>query len=136
MTFLDSLKTCLVEKPFTIKGRACKSEFWWFALAFDLFSGFMALVMSSIEGVASQESLIHKAAVAIFCILMLFFVIVYFCATVRRLHDTSSSGWNILLRVIIPIIGSFMVLYLLCRKGDKGKNMYGPDPLDDGVEVK
>ena len=129
MTFFDSLKTCLVEKPFTIKGRACKSEFWWFALAFYLFCGFMVLVLSSIKDVASQENLIHKAAFVVVCILMLFFLIAYFCATVRRLHDASYSGGNIFLR-FIPYIGSFIVLYMLCKKGDEGNNMYGPNPLN------
>ena len=32
MTFLESIKTCLIDKPFTFSGRASRSEFWWFVL--------------------------------------------------------------------------------------------------------
>jgi uncharacterized membrane protein YhaH (DUF805 family) len=32
MTFLESIKTCLIDKPFTFRGRASRSEFWWFVL--------------------------------------------------------------------------------------------------------
>lgn len=34
MTFIKSVKTCFIKKPFTFKGRASRSEFWWFTLFF------------------------------------------------------------------------------------------------------
>lgn len=32
MTFVDSIRTCLRQKPLTISGRAARSEYWWFCL--------------------------------------------------------------------------------------------------------
>jgi uncharacterized membrane protein YhaH (DUF805 family) len=32
VTFLESIKTCLIDKPFTFSGRSSRSEFWWFVL--------------------------------------------------------------------------------------------------------
>ncbi len=34
MTFIKSVKTCFIKKTFTFKGRASRSEFWWFTLFF------------------------------------------------------------------------------------------------------
>jgi len=34
MNFQDSVKTCLTEKYMTFQGRASRSEFWWFMLAY------------------------------------------------------------------------------------------------------
>jgi uncharacterized membrane protein YhaH (DUF805 family) len=46
---------------------------------------------------------------------------------VRRLHDTSKSGWWILIS-LIPLIGGIWLLVLLATDGDPGNNLYGPNP--------
>ncbi len=48
--------------------------------------------------------------------------------TVRRLHDTNSSGWWYLL-VPLPYVGGFIVFAWCCIKGTVGTNRFGPDPL-------
>ena len=46
---------------------------------------------------------------------------------IRRLHDINKSGWNILWE--ITIIGIFPLIYWnYFKTGDKGANLYGPDP--------
>ena len=47
--------------------------------------------------------------------------------TVRRLHDVGKSGWMYLI-IMVPLIGPFWFLYLLCKKGEEGRNKWGPDP--------
>ena len=133
MTLIDSVKTCFVEKPFSFKGRASRSEFWWTALAFYLGAGLIAGLMSMFDGV-NHNTLFFKIGVVAFVVIAFYLVLVYFSATVRRLHDSSHSGWNILLR-FIPYIGSFIVLYMLCIKSDEGENEYGPNPLGKGNKV-
>ena len=114
MTLFDSVKTCFIEKPFSFKGRASKSEFWWTTLVFYICVGLLAVLMFMFEEV-SDNSLCFKIGVFAFTVVFLYLVLVYFSATVRRLHDSSHSGWNILLR-FIPHIGSLIVLYMLCIK--------------------
>jgi uncharacterized membrane protein YhaH (DUF805 family) len=48
----------------------------------------------------------------------------------RRLHDINRSGWWYL--VVFTIIGIFVVLYWLCKKGDEEENQFGPNPLAVG----
>lgn len=47
---------------------------------------------------------------------------------VRRLHDSSRSGYA-LLAVAIPAIGPLWLLLTLLRAGADGRNRYGDDPL-------
>jgi uncharacterized membrane protein YhaH (DUF805 family) len=50
------------------------------------------------------------------------------CLAVRRLHDTSRSGYA-LLAVLVPGIGALWLLLALLRAGAEGRNRYGDDPL-------
>jgi len=47
--------------------------------------------------------------------------------TIRRLHDTDRSGWN-LLWGLIPLIGTIMLIVFYCTDGTPGPNRFGPDP--------
>ena len=123
MTLFNSIKTCFIEKPFSFKGRASRSEFWWTTLVFYICVGLLAGLMTMFKEV-SDNSLFFKIGVVAFIVVILYLVLVYFSVTVRRLHDSSHSGWNILLR-FIPYIGSLIVLYMLCIKSDDGENEYG-----------
>lgn len=49
--------------------------------------------------------------------------------TAKRLHDAGTSGWWLLL-LLVPIIGPLVVLLLALRKGMRGRNAYGADPVD------
>ena len=46
---------------------------------------------------------------------------------IRRLNDTGSSGWKLVL-TLIPLIGWIYSIYIFCASGEKGKNKYGPPP--------
>ena len=47
--------------------------------------------------------------------------------TVRRLHDTSRTGWWLLL-VFLPLIGAIVLLVFMFLDSTSGTNEYGPDP--------
>ena len=64
-------------------------------------------------------------------IVLLFGLILYYThipVSIKRLHDTNRSGWN-LLWLILPIMGAFYVL-IVCGflKGPEGNNKYGMNP--------
>lgn len=110
MTFLDSIETCF-KKSFQIKGRASKSEFWWFTLFY--FIAIFSLVM------------INETLAIIFLLIILPASI---CVTVRRLHDQGKSGFFYFIS-IIPYVGGLILLFMCAMDGTKGKNKFGPSPL-------
>tara|TARA_B100000965_G_C19507318_1_gene720313 strand:- start:524 stop:904 length:381 start_codon:yes stop_codon:yes gene_type:complete len=113
MNFSDSLFTCL-KKYFVFKGRASRSEYWWFQLIFTPSYFISTLFENDIS--------------YLFLGITLFTFIPAISAGVRRLHDTNRSGFFLLIS-FIPIIGGFILLFLLILEGTKGKNKFGPDPL-------
>ena len=115
-SILDSIKTC-INKIFVIRGRACRSEFWWYGL----FVGALLLplipnIFSNLTVVMILETLL-KVSVA--------------TVAVRRLHDKDRSGlWG--LPIFLPCVGFLYMLLLMfcfCFRGTKGANKYGTDPL-------
>ena len=49
--------------------------------------------------------------------------------SVRRLHDTSRSGWWLLL-CLIPLIGMVVLLIFMVQDSKPGQNQYGPNPKE------
>lgn len=73
MTFVESVKTCF-KKYCTFKGRASRSEFWWFYL----FETLVTLILNCIPQINFLSLLILLPGLAV---------------TARRLHDRNRSGW-------------------------------------------
>lgn len=46
---------------------------------------------------------------------------------VRRLHDTSRSGWWLLI-ALIPLIGAIVLLVFTVQDSEASDNAYGPNP--------
>jgi len=122
MTFIESITTCF-KKSFTIKGRACRSEYWWFQLLWSV-CYFLLLLLSP----AAEGSAIIDAVFWMIVGVMIISIIPLFTAAIRRLHDVDKSG-AFLFFSIIPFIGSIIVLVALIPEGTKGKNYYGKNPL-------
>jgi uncharacterized membrane protein YhaH (DUF805 family) len=104
MGFQESIKHCLTNYA-NFKGRAKRSEYWYFVL-------FCALVYLVTMVVSSQ----------LYVIALLGLLIPSLAAAVRRLHDRGRSGWN-LLWSLIPF-GSIVVFVWLVKEGDAGSNQY------------
>ena len=113
MNFLESIQTCY-KKIFNYKGRASKSEYWWFQLYFTLF----AILTFYFENHSFGQVLLT---------LWVFNNLPLLSAGVRRFHDMNKSGWTVLF-ALIPFIGALIVLGMLAGNGTKGKNKFGLKP--------
>lgn len=116
--FLWAVKTCF-RKYVTFNGRASRSEYWFFCL-------FNCIISSILFGLAiaiNQEnvSLIFLGLTFVYSLVVFLPAL---AVTVRRLHDTGKSGWLYCI-VFIPYIGTFILLYFLCKKSDSHTNIYG-----------
>ena len=125
MNFIESIQTCY-KKTFNFKGRASKSEFWWFYL-YDLIifaAGEMLLKTDSNENLIYSEGVVALGLI----LTVLFFInlIPAAAAGVRRLHDTNRSGWWYLL-FLVPLI-TLVALYFFTNDGSKDKNRFGSKP--------
>jgi uncharacterized membrane protein YhaH (DUF805 family) len=151
MNFIQSVKTCF--KKFAVfKGRATRSEFWWFQL-FGLGCSFIALTLdSALLGYDWSDTFTPLASG--FEIVM---VIPLMSVTARRLHDVGMSGW-----FQLPVLGTYLLyleffvpdftrstagttilmlsglysLFMLVKwvkDSQPFTNQYGPSPKSDGV---
>lgn len=87
------------------KGKSSVGEFWWVALINLIIGICLAFVGETgikIAGVYGLITIIPGLAI-----------------TVRRLHDTDRSGFNILW-IFVPILGWIILLVCLARRNDNG----------------
>ena len=102
---------------FGFRGRARRSEFWWFALFY-----YSVLIIS---------------AIFLPLLYLIFFVAMIIpgsAVLVRRLHDTGRSGWYAL-SILLPFVNFILFLIFGVRRGDRGANKYGPDPIGSTDDV-
>ena len=98
MSFIESIKSGF-SKAFDVKGRAVRSEFWYFILFNVLASTVADNLSKSLGNAVSTILFIPTLTVAI-----------------RRMHDVNKSGWFIL----VP----FYNLYLEVKPGTEGPNRF------------
>ena len=98
-TFVEAIKVCLT-KYVDGKGRASRSEFWYFGL-------FSLIVDIATGGIAAIFLLLPSITVS-----------------VRRLHDIGKSAWA-LLWVLVPVVGAFVLLYYAVKPGEPAPNAWG-----------
>ena len=108
-------------------GRACRSEFWYFYLSYNLILillGFVNLffILNFTESVFLLFNIIY--------ITFQFIIIIpYTSVASRRLQDRGISGWWQL--SYITIIGIFVILIILMLPAKEDENKWGRNPLLD-----
>src|SRR5262245_52061481 len=120
MGFAEAVQTCL-KKYVTFSGRARRSEYWWFFLFLVLVS-IAASVIDSIIGTMNDDTNVGLIGGLVGLALVLPTIAV----SIRRLHDTSRTGWWYLL-VLIPVVGSIVLIVFYCLDSHPD-NKYGPSP--------
>jgi uncharacterized membrane protein YhaH (DUF805 family) len=116
MGFADAVKLGF-SNYVNFEGRACRSEYWYWAL-FTTIGGLAAYIIDS--GIGTDRVINTIFDLATFLPTL--------SVAVRRLHDLDRSGWWILL-FLIPIVGWIVLLIWYCTKGTDGPNRFGADRL-------
>lgn len=155
MNFQQSVKSA-ISKTFQFKGRASRSEFWWFSL---LISVVFIILLSSWDLIFKSESLLPFAP--FIAILPFILLIPSISLTVRRLHDLNLSGWWYTIYIIPKLLNTttnealkfgisgigyqFLQItaitisiaiygaafYYFSSRGTIGANDYGSDPIEE-----
>ncbi len=134
MTFLTALRVCLFQKYAVCRGRASRSEYWWFtfftalvwlgaaALSFSLFMSWDSLSAFAPGGL--MVLVLGPPVIGV---------------NVRRLHDLNMPGFLYFVFVAgcaVPVAQGLVFLayvVVLSLPGTRGPNRHGSDPLQGGV---
>ena len=145
MGFMDAIKRCL-SKYADFKGRARRSEFWWFWLACYVLNGILYIpinILMSKKNALLQDALMGRISLAeadakdpttliiifgiIMAIVMLALLIPQLSAMCRRLHDVGKSGHMMWLFLICGV-GGLIPLIMCIPDGKPEPNQYGESP--------
>ena len=112
--FLDALKNYV-----NFTGRATRQQYWMYILFYIVFY-FVAVMLDINLGQFDKE----KMAGFISTIYTFGLLLPTIAILARRLHDIGRSSWWILL-IIIPVLGSLVILIFTLIDSQKGENEYG-----------
>ena len=146
--FVEAIKICF-QKYANFKGRARRSEFWWFYLCCSIvncifyfpFNALMAKKTALIQegtnialsggDLSAIEAQDPTSAIILLCviwgIIALLLLIPQLAAMVRRLHDTGKSG-NLCWLFLLCGIGGIVPLVMCIPDGQPQPNQYGESP--------
>ena len=108
MTFQQSIQTCL-NKYADFKGKASRSEYWWFFL-FTAIVGVITGILDAVIFPGFTETLGTGPLRLLFNVAI---IVPGFAVGARRLHDINRSGWWQLLYftgIGIPVVFILMAL--------------------------
>lgn len=123
VSYMEALKRGFKQYA-TFSGRASRSEFWRFIVSREIVLDGMAVFSSIVDMILGNTSDASDYILALIIILHIIYLLPTLAITCRRLHDVGKSGLTFLL-VFIPIIGVFVLLSNLVKKGDNAINVYG-----------
>jgi len=112
----------VLKKYAVFEGRARRKEYWYFVL-FNMIASILLTVMDSLIGSLSASSGLGLLS-ALYSLAVL---VPGIAVSVRRLHDTSRSGWWLLI-AFIPIVGAIVLLVFMAQDSKSGDNQYGQNP--------
>jgi uncharacterized membrane protein YhaH (DUF805 family) len=130
MGMMDYVKQ-VFSKYADFKGRARRSEYWYFRL-FN-FLVLIALYVPVLALVLADSKLVFLPLV----LMGLYFmgaIIPNLAVAVRRLHDTGRSGWFYLLG-LIPVVGDIIILIFTLEDSKPGTNQWGPNSKGIGNDA-
>ena len=154
MSIVESIKTCYA-KYLNAKGRARRSEFWWFYLVASIVNWVAMFIVRSAHTAAAEkfasqvtfdnmDEMMSKAesldsqflVYYIIVMIVLFFAVSLplICAQIRRLHDVGKSGHFMWLYLLCGV-GGLIPLILCISDGKPEQNQYGPSPKFGNAEA-
>ena len=114
-----------LKKYAVFSGRARRREFWFFFF-FAILIFFSLDVLDQRIGTFSAKNDIGLFG-GIFLVAIL---IPSLSVQIRRLHDIGRSGWWSLLNMILPSVGTIVLLFFALYDSQPGTNRFGPNPKD------
>ncbi len=97
-------------------GRISRGKYFRLTILAGLAGGFLQLMMA--DGKSSFLTVLITIVCEVYTMIM----------TVKRLHDIGYKG-TLSLLMLVPGAGEFFMLFLWLKRGQAGRNIYGPDPL-------
>jgi uncharacterized membrane protein YhaH (DUF805 family) len=97
----------------TLRGRASRSAFWWFAL--------LQVIAYVVVGLISDAS--RPAGIVLDIVIGIPLVIAGISLSVRRLHDTDRRGWWWWIG-LVPFVGGIILLVFYLLRGTPGPNRF------------
>lgn len=112
-----------MDKYATFRGRAPRSEYWWF-WTFYILTEFVTMIVFGFIGYLCGDvaGMMIAGYIGVFLSSLMLFLPML-SVFVRRLHDTNHSGWWYFI-AFVPLIGSIWLLVLLLTDSDE-ENEYG-----------
>ena len=104
------------------EGRARRKEYWFFFLFHITILVALSLTDMMLGAIDPTTGIGPLGA-----IYMLGTLIPSIAVAVRRLHDTSRSGWWVLIS-FVPIVGAIVFFVFMVFDSKQEKNQYGPNP--------
>lgn len=124
MNMMEAVKSVFSQYA-NFKGRARRSEYWYFCL-FNILVGFVLGFLGSLTGIS-----IFNAIASLYTLASL---IPGLAVCVRRLHDMGKRGTWLFL-VLIPIIGSIILIVWYTKDSVPGENEFGANPKEASFEA-
>ncbi len=111
------------------KGRARRSEYWFFALFNLIVSSALGAIGSVMANLLplTNEAQISMVEGRLSSIWGLIVLIPGLALCVRRLHDIGKSGWSYFI-ILVPLAGWIIYLVWVCQDSQRGANQYGDSP--------
>lgn len=112
MTFVESVEH-VFSNYFNAKGRASRSEYWWwylFTILASIAVSLLGVILDYFTGIEFISTILTWG-------LSILILIPNICVQIRRYHDINRSGWWILCPIVCIIFLFFA--------GDEGENDYG-----------
>ena len=106
-------------KCFTFSGRSSKLEYMMFHL-FNLMIMATVLMIDFLVSLLVPEFPYGIVTV----IYMLFLVIPFLSASVRRMHDSGKGRWQLIF-LFVPVINFIWIVDLILSEGEPYRNMHG-----------
>ena len=118
----------VLKKYADFKSRATRKEYWLFYITniIIILAGY--LLVTAMGGFRNGALPLPVVLIGVALVAYsLIIIIPQVSVTVRRLHDTSRSGWWFLI-AFVPYIGGFILLFFMILESTPGDNLYGPNP--------
>ena len=154
MGFIEAIKSCF-KKYVSIKGRAPRSEYWYFTLFLVLLGIAAGTLDVLIFGIQTLDS---TSGGPIEVITSLATLIPSITVAVRRLHDINKSGFyicltlagiiigfiavftmtssaGVIIGVAIGIVSVLWYLWWMIKPSDPGPNRFGPNPFNETEDL-